>query len=417
MCEAASAAPSAPPASPAAGCIQMRSKIPSRSSRPFATQLRATPPAMHSWREPVISRVCRGELQDRLLGHLLDRGREVHLAPRDPALGLARRPLEEVVKALVGDDLAVQEAEVVEIQPVGAVRLEVDQHVADAVGVEGPAVGREAHQLVLPGVHLEAAEVGERAVQQPQRVGVVDLLQGPDLLALSAGDARRGPLADAVDGEDRGLGEWGGVERGCGVGEVVPGEEQRHLAAEGALQVARHEELDPQERRRGLEPLLFPARRHADQRLEHAVEAQHRVVVEHHGIELVWLDEGLLQAVADRVCRKTRVVLLSGEALLLRGGNDVAVPNDRGRGVVVEARDAKDRGGHAPARRASDFMMGSRQPASGPREQLVCRRRQVARRPRSDSRAAPRGATCWKSGSGSCTRTSGGRWNSSKRAR
>src|SRR3990172_6726330 len=44
-CHPDNAAPRAPPASPAAGWIQMFSKGPSRRMRPFATQLRATPPA------------------------------------------------------------------------------------------------------------------------------------------------------------------------------------------------------------------------------------------------------------------------------------------------------------------------------------------------------------------------------------
>ncbi len=54
-CETASAAPSAPPASPAAGWIHTSSNGPSRTIRPFATQLSATPPARHNDAAPVCS--------------------------------------------------------------------------------------------------------------------------------------------------------------------------------------------------------------------------------------------------------------------------------------------------------------------------------------------------------------------------
>ena len=45
----AKAAPKAPPASPAAGCIQIFSKIFSFNIFPLATQFSATPPAIHKF--------------------------------------------------------------------------------------------------------------------------------------------------------------------------------------------------------------------------------------------------------------------------------------------------------------------------------------------------------------------------------
>ena len=46
----------------------------------------------------------------------------------------------------------------------------------DQVGVPRLAVGGQAHQLVLAGVDLEAAEVGEGRVEQAERVGKVELV-------------------------------------------------------------------------------------------------------------------------------------------------------------------------------------------------------------------------------------------------
>ena len=53
----AKAAPKEPPASPAAGCIQIFSKIFSFIIFPFATQLRATPPAKHKFLIPYSLRI------------------------------------------------------------------------------------------------------------------------------------------------------------------------------------------------------------------------------------------------------------------------------------------------------------------------------------------------------------------------
>jgi hypothetical protein len=53
-----------------------------------------------------------------LLRHLLDTGREVHLAPRDRCLGLARRAVEQVGEARTRHRHPVQPAEVSHIQTV-----------------------------------------------------------------------------------------------------------------------------------------------------------------------------------------------------------------------------------------------------------------------------------------------------------
>ena len=51
---------------------------------------------------------------------------------------------------------------------------------------------------------------------------------------------------------------------------------------------------------------------------------------------------GFLQNVAARVNRERRIVLLSGEPLFLRGGNDLPVDEHRRRTVVIVRGDAKD---------------------------------------------------------------------------
>ena len=177
-CQTKSAAPSAPPASPAAGWIQICSNGPSRRSRPLATQLSATPPARHRLRQAGLRVDVARHAQHDLLGDQLDRRREVHLALRDRRLRLAaagrRRARRSAAPVIVRPGAVV---EVLHVQAERAVVLEVDQLLEDEVGVARLAVGREAHQLVLAGVDLEAGEVGERGVEQPERVREVQLLR------------------------------------------------------------------------------------------------------------------------------------------------------------------------------------------------------------------------------------------------
>ena len=75
------------------------------------------------------------------------------------------------------------------------------------------AVRRESHQLVFAGVHLEAGEVGERGIQQSERVREPQLAEDVELVAAADADRRGGPFADAVDRQHRRLLERRRIER------------------------------------------------------------------------------------------------------------------------------------------------------------------------------------------------------------
>ena len=283
--------------------------------------------------------------QHRLLGNRLDRRGDVHLALGDGRLGPPRRPVEQRVEPARrhSETLAVLEVRHVHAErPVG---LQVDQVVPNAVDVLRLPVGREAHQLVLARVHLEAGEVGEGGVQQADRMREADLVRQLDAVAPPGPERGGGPLADAVHREDGGFVERGRKERARRVRLVVLGEDDLPLVAssEPLRDGARQVELLLRPQRHELQERPEAARRVRQVGLQQALELQERLVVEADVVELLGRDAGLVEAVADGVDRERVVVLAAGEPLLLRRRDDVAVDDERRRRVVVEGRDAEDR--------------------------------------------------------------------------
>ena len=127
------------------------------------------------------------------LGHGLDAGGQVHVPLLQGRLGRARRTAEEAVKPPIGHRQPLAVVEIVHVEPEAAVGLQVDQALEDQVPVDRPAVGGQAHQLVFTAVDLEAAVVGERRIQQAQRVGKRDVVDQADTVALA--DVRRWPCS------------------------------------------------------------------------------------------------------------------------------------------------------------------------------------------------------------------------------
>ncbi len=150
-----------------------------------------------------LARNGAGHAQHDLLGHLLHRGGDVHVERGQELLRSARRLAEQVVERAVGHGQADAVIEVVEVEPERTVGLQVDQLVEDHPGIARLAVGREPHQLVFARIDLEAGVIGERRVQQPERMGEMDLLD--DLEPVVAPERERAgrPLSDAVQRQYR----------------------------------------------------------------------------------------------------------------------------------------------------------------------------------------------------------------------
>ncbi len=178
----------------------------------------------------------------------------------------------------------------------------------------------------------------------------VDLLHHLELVVAADRNRRRRPLADAIHGENQRLLERRRIECRRAVALMMLGKQQPLLpvvAGLDRLELVGQEHLLEQlflepHRQRHAER-LEAARREREVGLEQPLELQERLVVEYDVVDGVELDAGLGEAIVHGVLRIARVMLLAGEALLLRRRDDLAVLDQRGCAVVVERRDAEER--------------------------------------------------------------------------
>ena len=175
------AAPTAVPESPAAGWTYSSSNGVSGRIRPFATAFSATPPARQRFREPLAAASEPGDVQDELLEPRLQCGGDVVVPAASSSPRGARRP--ELVLEPLREDPADRRrtglpghldtpgvvGEVLEREPEGGRRRRGDPPHRRQVPL-GVAVGREAHHLSLVAVVREAEPLGDRGVEDPERV-------------------------------------------------------------------------------------------------------------------------------------------------------------------------------------------------------------------------------------------------------
>ena len=261
--------------------------------------------------------------------------------------GVRGGAVEQVGEAPVRHGEAREVVEVLHLHPERTVGPPVDEVFEDAVDVHRLSVGREAHELVLTRVHPEPTEVGERRVQQPERVREVELALQIDLVAVAHTDAARRPLPHAVERQDGRVFERGREERAGGVALVVLGEPHilRHRgpdALQTPLDLVGDPELLARPRGHGRGEGANALRPDAQVRLQQPDERGDGLVVVHDRVDTVATDVAALQTVRDRVLRERGVVLLPGEPLLLRRGHELAVDDQCRRRVVVERADPED---------------------------------------------------------------------------
>src|SRR5262249_57993826 len=92
-----------------------------------------TPAGKTQFSHPGLGRNRASEPQHHFLGYRLDRGREIHLALREPDLRLTWGPAEQGVEAVIRHRQARAVIEIGEVKSEGAVGLKVDQVLEDGL--------------------------------------------------------------------------------------------------------------------------------------------------------------------------------------------------------------------------------------------------------------------------------------------
>ena len=300
-----------------------------------------------------------GNAQHDLLGDDLARAREIHLALGQQCLGLARRPVEELIHRRAGHRQAGDVVEITGVEFEGAVVLEVEEIVEDTVDVFALAIGGQSHQLVFAGVDLEAREIRESRVEQAQRVRELDISEGVNFGPAAIAIAGGGPLADPVEGHDRRFLVGRGIKGRRRVRLVVVAEEHGHLAVELALDQLRDPQLLLEPDHHALPVEANAQRGRAQMGFEQAFESQQWLVVKADTVEVFDPDARLLQAVAYGVGGKIWVVLHARKALFLRGGDNFSIADQASGAIVVKRGKAEYISTHGNldmAGRASDNL-------------------------------------------------------------
>ena len=106
------------------------------------------------------------QAQHDFFGDDLNGSCNVHVTALDRCFWPARRPAKQAVKILVEHGGAAQEIEIIEVQPEGTVRFQIEQVLVNGVDEFRLPIGSKAHELVLAGINAKTAIGGEGRVQQ-----------------------------------------------------------------------------------------------------------------------------------------------------------------------------------------------------------------------------------------------------------
>ena len=276
--------------------------------------------------------------QHRRVGRFLQRRRDI---------GMTRQELFGLGEA-AGTDHGSQPVHLVAVETdeVGSDRIVLLADTNDLLELAaegfGVAVGGQAHDL--RGVIAREAEIAAHDLpQEAERVRIVEGFDRRNPRALGLCELGAGRLADAVDVEDGRAIEAGRKIGGSRMRQMVRHEMEflRELPSEKLLGHALHL-AEPQQE--GLLPLRKPPfgiePRAAQLRIEGVGDV----------IDVVGGEPGMFQAPADRALGKLmRIVemrflgvLDAVEALLLDGGDELAVDQQRRRGLMIHRVDSEN---------------------------------------------------------------------------
>lgn len=233
---------------------------------------------------------------------------------------------------------------VVEVEFKAAVTADA-HNLAHLVQIDRLAIGRQAHNLALVAIFGEAEPLGDRGVEDAERVGEVDFVAHFQLVALAHAPHGADKVAHAIDREDGGFGK-GRDEKGAGhVGAVVfdivkvgleVGGLNAQLLTKDTLEIAHLDRVlqavgDKLERGAALK---------GKKRLLHQVGAG--VAADANVGQLLRANSCFGQDKTDRLHRKASLVFDAAKALFFNGGDQLAVANQTGGRAAVVGVDAQN---------------------------------------------------------------------------
>ncbi len=166
-----------------------------------------------------------GHTQHHLFCYLLDGTGQVHVALSQPRFRLSGRPAEELFEFFIRHRQPGTVIEIVHVQFERTVFLKVHQFIQYDVLINWLTVRGKPHNFVLPGVDLKSRVIGEGRIEQPERMGEMELGLNLNLIVPADTVACRRPLSHPVYCQKRSFLVRGGEESRCSVGLVVFGKD------------------------------------------------------------------------------------------------------------------------------------------------------------------------------------------------
>src|SRR5437762_34575 len=176
-------------------------------------------------------------------------------------------------------------------------------------------------------------------------MGKMQFLEQFEVVSASLPDGGGGVLAHSVHRQDGGLGKGRRKKRAGRVGLMVLGEQDSAIGREAGKFVAyglSQIELLAQPGGQRAQERCQTQGRNGQRRLQQPRELQNRFVIKYDRIEVRLAQVGVVEAEADCVQRKSFVVFSASEPFLLRSGDDFAVAQQDGGGIVVVSGNAQD---------------------------------------------------------------------------
>jgi hypothetical protein len=136
--------------------------------------------------------------QHNFFRHFLDRRGNIHMLLSERRFRPTARQTKELLELSTGHYVRTAVGKIVHIQPKRAILFEIQQFRHNFIIVDRLAVRSQPHQLVLARINAETDKIGERRIEQPQRMRKSQLLQHLDAVFFTDADARRRPFPHAV---------------------------------------------------------------------------------------------------------------------------------------------------------------------------------------------------------------------------